>query len=119
MIYLLTINREISIPSRRYGCHATKVLFGGTVTVDKCRADQRDCRKSICGRSKAVPRGAAKPVSEKDRVHLSLGSPIPVDFTKIVDLSTDMAQDFVHDADKRPGCIYYDATAGYVFFCGV
>ena len=27
-----------------------------------------------------------------------------------------MAKDFVHDADKRLGCIYDGATAGYVFF---
>ena len=30
-----------------------------------------------------------------------------------------MAKDFVHDADKRLCCIYNDATAWYVFFCGV
>jgi len=30
-----------------------------------------------------------------------------------------MAQDFGHDADQRLGGIDYDATAGYVFFCGV
>ena len=34
-------------------------------------------------------------------------------------LSSDMAKDFVHDADKRLCCIDYDATVGYVFFCGV
>ena len=40
-------------------------------------------------------------------------------FSVAYDLSTDMAQDFVHDAEKRLCCIYYDATVGYVFFCGV
>ena len=33
--------------------------------------------------------------------------------------SSDMAKDFVHDADKRLCCIDYDAIVGYVFFCGV
>lgn len=30
-----------------------------------------------------------------------------------------MAEDLVHDADQRLGCIQYDATAGDVFFRGV
>jgi len=34
-------------------------------------------------------------------------------------LSSDLAKDFVYDADKRLCCIYYDALVGYVFFCGV
>ena len=33
-------------------------------------------------------------------------------------LRSDMAQDFVHDAAERLGCIHYDAT-GDVFFRGV
>ena len=32
---------------------------------------------------------------------------------------SDMAKDFVHDADKRLCCIDYDAIAGYVFLCSL
>ena len=34
-------------------------------------------------------------------------------------LSSDMTKDFVYNADKRLGCIEYDAITGDVFFGGV